>query len=99
MFHFERITTDLREDLVVWRKVLSSFNGSSFWQAPFCTDVNLDLFTDVSGSVGYGVYWQGHWSADRWPVSWQAQGFTNNIALLEIFPVVISLDLWGGLFC
>lgn len=58
----------------------------------------LDLFTDAAGSVGYGVYWHGHWSAGGWPRSWIDSGLTANITLLEIFPVLISLELWGSCF-
>lgn len=93
-FHFVRI----REDLVVWKTFLAGFNGCSFWQAPFCSNVERNLFTDASGSIGYGTYWQGHWSASRWPSFWHDRGFTYNITLLELFPVIISLELCGACF-
>lgn len=97
-YHFVRITASLRADLLVWKQFLSSFNGCSFWQEPFCTSEALNLFTDAAGAVGYGAYWQGHWSASKWPSSWIDNGLTVNITLLEIFPVLISLELWGSCF-
>lgn len=66
------------------------FNGHSLWQEPFCLATSLNLFTDASGAVGYGAYWKGHWSADKWPEVWHVKGFTKIIVLLELFPVESS---------
>lgn len=69
-----------------------------FWQSPFCTAEELDLFTDASGSLGNRVFWYKHLSAGAWLEKWRSKGLTNNIILLEIFPVVITLELWGAQF-
>lgn len=90
-----RITSGMRDDLLGWRRFLSTFNGSCLWQNPFCSASALHLHTDAAGSCGYGAYWDGHWSADLCPTSWKDSGLTSNIVLLEIFPVLVALELWG----
>lgn len=84
-FHFVQITSGIRDDLKVWRRFLSTFNGNCLWQAPFCSASALHLQTDAAGSCGYGAYWDGHCSADLWPASWRDSGLASNIVLLENF--------------
>lgn len=96
--HFVRISADLREDLKVWDCFLVSFNGCCFWKSPFCNVSALPLFTDASGACGYGVFWDGHWSASSWPVDWIERGLTSHIVFFEIFPILVALELWGDKF-
>lgn len=92
--HFVWISSDLR----VWDCFSASFNGHSFWQSPFCDTSAISLFTNASGSCGYGVYWNGHWSASPWLSSWIERGLNLNIVFLEIFPILVVLELWGDQF-
>ena len=59
-----------------------------FWH----TSELLNLYTDASGSLGFGALFQNHWCYGSWPPSWT----TYNIAALEFFPIVLSLFLWGS---
>ena len=47
----------------------------------------LHLFTDASRSLGYGAVFDSHWFFGKWPARWIGQ----NIIVLEMFPIVISL--------
>lgn len=58
----------------------------------------FELFTDAAGSLGYGTYFQGRWSAEPWPAAWLEAGFLKNLVLLELFPIVLSVELWGEAF-
>lgn len=93
--HFVRINSSLVSDLLVWNDFFSSYNGRSFWQTPFQDNSVVSLFTDAAGSTGYGAFYQGHWSAARWPDCWLSLGYTKNVVLLELFPILVSLDIWG----
>lgn len=93
--HFVRVTADICDDFLIWHKFLYSFNGCALWQAPFCVSSVLNIFTDASGACGYRAFCQGHWSANKWYSSWIDKGFTTNIVLLELLPVLVSLELWG----
>ena len=59
-----------------------------FWH----TSDLLNLYTDASGSLGFGALFQNHWCYGSWPPSWTMY----NIAVLEFFPIVLSLFLWGS---
>ena len=52
----------------------------------------LNLFTDASGALGFGAIFGSHWCYGKWPSNWQYQ----NIAILEFYPIVLSLYLWGA---
>ena len=51
----------------------------------------LELYTDASGALGYGAVFGRHWCYGQWPYSWCCL----NIAFLELYPIVLSLHLWG----
>lgn len=93
-----RLVSALRDDLRLWDSFLSDFNGHSMWQSEFVEARSLSLFTDAAGSFGFGAFWAGHWCAEQWPVDWIEAGVTRNITLLELFPVLVSLALWGQSF-
>lgn len=51
----------------------------------------LKLYTDSAGSLGFGAVLGNHWCYGSWPENWRGR----NIALLEFYPIVLSLHLWG----
>ena len=71
---------------------MTSFNGRSFfledvWDS---SDI-LELYTDAAGSLGFGAVFGRKWCYGKWPDNWLHQ----NIAMLEFYPIVLSLYLWG----
>lgn len=92
--HFIRLTADVREDLSIWSVFLEQFNGRAIMLEP-ATNADLELYTDASGSQGFGAYFQGSWCAERWPDSWVREGFCVNLVLLELFPLVVALFVWA----
>ncbi|KAM3920353.1 uncharacterized protein RB166_014754 [Leptodactylus fuscus] len=62
---------------------------------PPVSNVDLELFTDAAGGAGFGAYFQGQWCAGEWPVVWRDSGLVRNLALLELFPIVVATVLWG----
>ena len=90
--HFIRLRSEVKADLRVWLSFLSSFNGISFFRnEEWCNSTKLNLYTDASGSIGFGAVFGNSWCYGRWPASW----LHRNIAILEFFPIVLSLCLWG----
>ena len=53
--------------------------------------VSLQLFTDAAGDHGFGAVFGTHWCYGEWPEEWHGL----NIAILEFYPTVLSLILWG----
>ena len=81
--HYIRLNREVKENLNLWLSFLSNFNGKSFFlEDTWLNSPKLGLFTDASGALGFG----------NWPSNWQYQ----NIAILEFYPIVLSLYLWGA---
>ena len=65
-----------------------------FW----VSNESLELFTDSAGGKdkGFGIYFRGQWAHGLWPKMWQNTSILRNITFLELFPVIVSLYIWGG---
>ena len=63
---------------------------------PFCIrwpsdKANMKLYTDASGTEGWGAFWSGRWLQARWsptqadmPILWK-----------ELFAIVSAVNSWG----
>lgn len=80
----------------MWLNFLEYFNGKTLWQQAFITDTEVCLATDAAGSVGFGAIWNSHWCASSWHLRWVKNVFWKNIVLLELFPVIVSVEIWGS---
>ena len=52
---------------------------------------DMELFTDASGSLGYGIFNTGHWIANPWPPVLQ----NRSIQWKELYPIALVCLLWG----
>ena len=52
---------------------------------------DMKLFTDASGGMGFGIYFEPHWVAEWWP----PEVLDNSIEWKELFPILISCKPWG----
>lgn len=82
----------------MWANFLKAYNGRYFFQDDFVLAQDFFLFTDVAGSWGFAAIWRSHWRCGAWPEAWMQKKVTRNIVLLELFPVVVALELWGAHF-
>ncbi|KAM4016539.1 uncharacterized protein ACNLHF_002833 isoform 1-T1 [Anomaloglossus baeobatrachus] len=96
--HRIRITPCLRADLFIWNDFLSRYNGQTCFQDNFLSNEEISLFSDASGSLGFGVIFGEQWCAEQWPQSWHDRGFVSNLTLLELFPIVTAVVIWGPAF-
>lgn len=94
--HHIRLTRPLKADLGVWREFLMSYNGRTCCQEPEVSSCDIELFTDAAGSAGFGAILGSDWCAGGWPAAWQDNGFCRNLTLLELFPIVVAVELWGS---
>ena len=91
--HFICLRSEVKDDLRMWLTFLSTFNGVYFFRKEeWSSSAKLNLHTDASGSIGFGAIFGAEWCYGRWPPSW----LYRNIAILEFFPIVLSLCLWGS---
>lgn len=93
--HYVRITKPMRDDLGIWLSFLQTYNGQSCWLREEVPNPQLELYTDAAGSCGFGAFFQGEWAAERWPASWAHMDLLRNLTLLELFPIIVAVELWG----
>lgn len=95
-WHRIRLDKEARADLAAWQQFLVHFNGKKYFlESEWINDSWLSLETDASGSVGYGAVFGNHYLQGRWPDSWRSL----NITILELFPIVVALHIWGPRIC
>jgi len=83
---------EARHDIARWLEFLPSWNGRAIIPDPFWTrSPDLELFTDSSGSLGYGVFYMGHWISEPWTSVLE----DRSIQWKELYPVALSCFLWG----
>ena len=71
---------------------LDDFNGRSFFLSDIWLDsFSLNLYTDAAASLGYGAVFGNEWCFGAWPDNWKQL----NITILEFYPIVLSVLLWG----
>lgn len=99
--HRIKIKVGMRLDLAMWLRFFQDFNGVSVFQdADWSSNADLCLFTDSSAAPdkGFGAYFQGHWVCATWPDEWITNGRLADITLLELFPILVSIFIWGNHF-
>ena len=90
--HLIRLSREVKEDLKVWQSFPCNFNGKSFFlEDDWYSSSKLNLYTDASGALGFGAVFGFKRCYGKWPDTWAYR----NIAILEFYPIVLSLYLWG----
>ena len=94
--HWVRLSKEAQLDIAAWKLFIEShFHGKSILLNPNWTQsYEIELFTDAAQSVGCAAVYRNRWFAIQWPGAWKSK----NIALLELFPIVVALETWGPLW-
>ena len=91
--HRIRLSKACRKDISVWLTFLEHFSGSTFFvDEERLSHAPLKLYPDPAGSKGYDAIFGRDWFYGEWPDSWKKL----NIAFFELFPIALSLHVWGG---
>ena len=103
LHHYVKITNACREDIQMWLLFLSQWNGvSMFYNMESVSSDDLCLYTDASGTIGFGGYFKGEWFPEPWPVVLSTLVSNNDkdvsIAFCELYPIVVASILWGHLW-
>lgn len=94
LHHHVTLNAEARADIKWWEDFLPSWNGVAMFLEPeWTTADSLQLFTDASGSLGFGAYFKGAWLRGDWQphqclplrsIHWQ-----------ELFAIVAAASTWG----
>ena len=88
-----RLNRDFRSDVQWWRLFLPCWNGTSFLYPGITATPNITVYSDASGSWGYGAWCEPemHWFQGAWPPWWQDRSITAK----ELLPIVLAAAVWG----
>lgn len=90
---YVRLNRGARADLSMWDSFMQSFNGRCmFLNDNWISSESLKLGTDASSTIGFAAVFGSDWVAERWPSHFQ----THHINILELFPIVLAVELWGN---
>lgn len=81
-------------DLIIWLEFLNHHNGISVIpQEGWGGDNDHVLYTDASGEIGFGAYFEGKWFNNKWSSREIIEG--TLIAWKEMIPILLSIAAWG----
>ena len=90
-----KLSAGAKKDLEMWVLFLTHFNGKAIIPEQMWSEsVDLQLYTDASGGIGFGGYLHGKWFQGKWP---NQKYKKKSIAWQEFFPIVVAIVLWGDL--
>ena len=92
--HKVRLNRDFRSDLQWWRTFLPRWNGTSFLHPGIMATPTITVYSDASGSWGYGAWCEPgmQWFHGAWPPWWQGRSITAK----ELLPIVLAAAMWGS---
>ena len=90
--HHIRLTAESRADLAAWHCFIYSFNGVTMLiNSTWVSSDSIKLYTDAASTQGFAAVFGSRWFNGTFPDIWQSY----NIAVLELYPIVVALELWG----
>lgn len=83
----------------MWQQIIHTWNGAGFFLPISWMDSDsLELYTDASGTLGYGGILGNRWFQGQWETRHQLNAPGISIAWQELFALVVACHLWGGEF-
>ena len=90
--HHIKLNSEARADLSAWYTFISAFNGvAMFIDSTWVSSVSIKLYTDAASTQGFAAVFGSRWFNGTYPDIWR--GYC--IAVLELYPIVAALELWG----
>ena len=97
LHHHISLNAEARADIRWWDSFLPSWNGVAMFLDPEWTAANsLQLYTDASGSLGFGAYFNGAWFRGDWQPHQRLP--LRSIQWQELFAIVAAASTWGHLW-
>lgn len=94
--HLIKLTTGFYKDIKMWSLFIDQWNGIGlFLSSKWNTSETLSLFTDASGSIGYGGFFQTRWFPGKWLPHQHLGSPGISILWQELFAIIVACHLWG----
>ena len=95
LHHHIRISREAQLDIICWQDFLPTWSGSSLiLDTHWMTSPDMHLYTDASGSLGWGAFWSGH----GLQASWSPNQLGKPIVWKELFAIVNAVNIRGYLW-
>ena len=98
LHHHLRIGAEARADLEWWARFLPQWSGrAKFLDPQWSSPASLNLYTDASGSHGFGAYFDGAWLRGIWPPHQTLPH--HSIQWQELFAILVAASAWSERLC
>ena len=95
LHHHIRLNQEAQADITWWKTFLPDWNGCAYFINPSTIDAHdLELYTDASGCLGCGAFFQGCWFHHQWQPHQQLSKHIS-IQWQELFTIVAAALTWG----
>ena len=97
LHHYVKLDAEVRLDIGMWQKFLSNWNRVSFFLNDNITNsADMHLYTDSTDKAFAGIYYH-KWFLSEFPPNLISEDSEKmSMALLELYPIVVSCVLWGN---
>lgn len=93
--HHIKLSSGFFKDLHMWQEFINNWNGASFFlSSSWVFSDALEMFTDASGSLGYGGIFCTHWFQGHWEPNQMLGNAGVSIAWQELFAIVVACQIW-----
>ena len=94
--HHVYLNQHARADFKWWLDFVPKWDGIAMFPArSWCTAQDLRIYTDASGTLGFGACYGQSWLRGNW----QTFQLCKSIAWQEFFAIVAAALAWGHLWC
>ena len=95
LHHHIRLTKEAHLDMYWWLNFLPQWNGTCcILQTEWTTSPAMDLYTDASGTHGWGAYWSSRWIYAQWPT----EHAHKDITWKELYATAEAVNTLGHLW-
>ncbi len=97
-YYHVSVTSELKKDLRMWQTFLAEpEKGAPFLDVVEVPAQDIGFYSDAAESVGWGVFYDSHWSQGKWEPEF-LQAHKLAIAWLELYPLTVGVILWAHHF-
>lgn len=94
--HHIRLTKEFFADLDMWKLFVRDWNGHQFFLGQcWDTSASLSLYTDASGTLGFGGIYGTQWFQGKWVESQLLSAPGISINWQELYAIVVACSIWG----
>lgn len=96
LWHLVTLNVQCREDLQMWHRFLTDWNGVSlFYDSELTPAPDMELYTDAS-LIGFGAIYGKQWFYSKWPQELPTISDGDlSMAFRELYPIVAAAVIWG----